>query len=100
MLLYSFSGVLTKAAAGQPFLSWNFLLCYGGAIGVLFIYAIAWQLVLKRVPLSTAYANRAVTVAWSLIWGVVLFKETLRLSMILGTAVIAVGIYMVVTADE
>ena len=100
MLFYSLSGVLTKLASGHALLSMRFLLCYGGAIGVLFLYALVWQVVLKRVPLSVAYANRAITVAWSLVWGVVIFQEKVSLSMVIGTAVMAVGIYFVVTSDE
>ena len=100
MLLYSCSGVFTKLAAGYPFLSWGFIFSYGGAIGVLFVYALLWQLVLKKVPLSVAYANRAMTTGWTLFWGVVLFHETVSPTMLIGTAVMAVGIYLVVTSDE
>ena len=35
------------------------MLLYGAEIGVLGIYALCWQQVIKRVELSVAYANRA-----------------------------------------
>lgn len=100
MLFYSLSSVLTKLAAGREFLSLKFLLCYGGALGVLFVYAIAWQQILARVPLTTAYANRAITVGWSMLWSYVIFHERITIAMLAGTAVIAAGIYMVMTSDE
>lgn len=100
MLAYSWSGVFTKFAAGEVFLSFSFFLYYAVAIGILFLYALLWQLVLRRVSLTTAYANRAVTVIWSIVWGSVIFKEKVSTSMIVGVVIIAAGIFTVVTADE
>ncbi len=64
------------------------------------IYAIAWQQILKRLPLTVAYANKPVSLIWGMIWGSMLFREKITWNMILGAGIIFVGIYLVVTADE
>ena len=41
LMLYSASGIFSKLAAGQPFLSPRFCLCYAIIIALLGIYAVA-----------------------------------------------------------
>lgn len=100
ILAFSMSSVLEKLAANQPFLSMDWILLYAGALLIIGLYALAWQQFLKRIPLSTAYANRAMTMLWSMAFGVLFFKETITWNMVLGVIVIAVGVYFVVTGDE
>ena len=64
MLIFSLSPVCSKLAGQQPFLSFKFVLFYGLVILLLGIYALLWQQIIKRMPLTTAYANKAVTGAW------------------------------------
>ncbi len=99
VLLFSLSSVVQKIAARHPIFSWNWILLYGLSVCIIGAYAIAWQQFLKRMPLTTAYANRSMTMLWGMIWGALLFHETISWNMILGVAVIAVGIYFVVTGD-
>lgn len=61
-------------AAQQEFLSFKFFFFYGLVLLILFAYAIAWQQVLKGLPLVTAYANKAVTVIWKLVLGSAFFS--------------------------
>ena len=77
LMVYSMSGIFSKLAAGQPFLSFRFCLYYGVIIALLGLYAIGWQQIIKRMPLTSAYANRAVTVVWGIVWGAVLFGEAI-----------------------
>ena len=42
---------------------------------ILGIYALLWQQVIKKFELSVAYANKAVTLLWALIWGIFIFHE-------------------------
>ena len=100
MLISSLSGVLAKLAALQKMFSLPFFLLYGGELALIFIYAIVWQQVLKRLPLTVAYANRPVSLAWGLVWGALFFRETIRWNMLLGAAVIFVGIYLMVSDNE
>jgi len=66
LMLYSMGGIFSKLAGAEPILSFKFCLYYGMIIGILGIYAIGWQQIIKRMPLTTAFANKAVTVVWDL----------------------------------
>lgn len=99
LLIYSLSGIFSKFAGRENIFSFNFIVFYGAVLLILFLYAIVWQQILKRVSLITAYANKAVTVIWGLIWGFVVFKETITIWNVIGAMVIVVGVYMVVKAD-
>ena len=99
LLAYSFSDIASKSAAGFDFLSPGFIICYGIVLAILAIYAIGWQQVIKRLPLTTAYANRAVTVAWGIVWGVLIFKEPLNVPKTLGAFVVLVGVALYAWAD-
>lgn len=100
ILIYSFSSLLSKAASSCPAGSIPFLLLYGCSLGILAIYALIWQQILKRFPLTTAYSNRAFTVVLGMIWGTLFFQERITVGMLLGAACILCGIRIVVSADE
>ena len=100
LLFNSMSGVLSKLASGEEFFSPMFLLIYAGEIAVLFIYAIAWQQVLKRLPLTVAFSNKSLAMVWSMTWGVCLFDETITLPMVIGAVIVLIGVILVVTSRE
>lgn len=100
LLIYSLGGIFSKNAGMQPFLSLKFCLFYGIVLLELFFYAIMWQQILKRLPLVTAFANKAIVVIWGLLWGKLFFKESISLMQIVGAIVIILGVYMVVSSDD
>lgn len=100
VLMFASSGIFTKLASAESFLSIKFLCFYGLAIGIMFVYAVLWQQFLKYIPLSTAYASKSVSTVWTMLFGFLFFQETITLSMIIGAVVIIVGVFIVVTADE
>lgn len=115
LALFSVSAILSKLAAGEEApsvalltkgsLSWDalpikWLVYYAGILFIMFIYAIAWQQIIKHMPIVTAYANKAVLVIWGLIWGFILFKEKISLPQVIGAVIIIAGVYLVVTGDE
>ncbi len=100
LALYSLSSICGKLAAGFDFLSLGFILCYGGMIGVLGIYAIGWQQIIKRVPLTFAYANRAVTVVWGIIWGALFFHEGISPLKLLGAAIVLAGVVLYASTEH
>lgn len=100
LMLYSLCSICGKLAAGYDFLSTGFILCYGGMICVLGVYAIGWQQIIKRMPLTSAYANRAVTIVWGIIWGVLLFHEQLSAAKLVGAAVVLAGVALYAVADN
>lgn len=100
LFLFSLGSVCSKIAGQAEFLSVKFIIFYGLVLVILFGYALVWQQILKKLPLVTAYANKAVTVIWGLLWGTIIFKEQITIWNILGAAIIIFGIYMVVSSDE
>lgn len=100
VIVYSFCGVFQKLASGYPMISIQFLLFYGCSVGILFVYAILWQIILKKVPLTTAYSNRAVAMIWSLVWSFLLFQETISWNKVVGAVIICYGVYRVMAAGE
>lgn len=60
-----------------------------------FIYAIAWQKVIRKFDLNTAYANKSVYLIWSQIWAVMIFKENLTVTNIIGLIVVLIGVLVV-----
>ena len=100
ILFISISGICAKTAAKYDFLSLNWIIFYGLVICILGFYAIAWQQVIKRLPLIVAYANKAVTTIWGLVWGFLIFHEKITPLKVIGAAIVIVGVYFVVTGDE
>ena len=100
LALYSVLGICSKFAAQEKFLSIKFILYYSIVIFNLFLYAICWQQIIKRLPLVTAYANKAVTVIWGLILGRFVFGEAITIQKVIGTIVIIIGIVFVIKGDE
>ena len=94
LALYSVCGVFSKMASKSSFLSIDFCLYYCGIILLLGIYAIVWQQVIKELPLTVAFANKAVTVLWGIIWGIMLFNENIALIQFIGASLIITGIIL------
>lgn len=99
ILMISCSSISSKLA-GINMPSIKGLFYYGITICILGVYAIAWQQVIKHLPLITAYANKAVTTIWGLIWGYFLFHEKITPLKLIGAAVVICGVYLVVSGDE
>lgn len=99
LLVYSLGSLCSKWAAQSEFLSFRFFLFYGLVLLSLAVYALGWQQVLKRIPLVTAYANKAAIVVWGMLWGLLFFGEAITLRKIVGAAVIMAGIVLVVRED-
>ena len=97
--IYSLSGFFSKNAAAQPFLSWKYIAFYCGMMAIMVIYAVGWQQVIKRLPLTLAFANKAVTVVWGILWGAVFFHESITPGKLIGAAVIVAGVVLFVKAD-
>lgn len=100
LFIYSIESVCSKMAAAQEMFSFKFFLFYGLVLFLLFVYALAWQRILKYMPLTIAYANKGITIIWGMVWGALLFHEAITVKTIIGGAIILAGIYMVVTNNE
>lgn len=99
LMVYSMSGILSKTAAGAPFLSLEFCFLYLGILSLLGLYAIGWQQILKRLPLTTAFSNKAITIVWGIVWGVVFFAEEITPFKVFGALLIMAGVVLFSKAD-
>jgi len=90
-LIYSINSIVAKFASAEEF-GLKFILLYGLEVLILGIYAILWQQVIKKFELSVAYANKAVTLIWAMLWGAVLFKEQITMNKVAGILLVIVGI--------
>ena len=100
LMFFSLGGIFSKLASKQPFLSLKFILCYGALLFIMFVYAIGWQQIIKRLPLTMAYANRAVTIVWGIIWGLLFFNEKLNVGKIIGAVIVIAGVLLYVTESD
>lgn len=99
LLLYAVGSVFAKyAGLSNDF--WKTILFLALEFAMLGAYALLWQLILKNTPLTTAYANRAICVVWSYLFGFLLFGETLTLGKGIGIILVIVGILVLVTTDD
>ena len=100
LIFFSLGGIFSKLASKQSFLSLKFILCYGSLLFIMFVYAIGWQQIIKRLPLTMAYANRAVTIVWGIIWGLLFFNEKLNVGKIIGAVIVIAGVLLYVTESD
>lgn len=91
-LLYACVTLFTKFAAQQEFMSMPYYLAFCGAIGVMGMYAICWQQVLKHIDLSTAYMFKGTSLIFVILLAYVLFGEAITIMNIIGAIVIIIGI--------
>ncbi len=99
-LFLSLTSVCTKWASASEFLSWQYIVGILGAVTVLGLYAIIWQQMLKKLPLSTAYIFKGVGVIFTLLYSVLLFGEIITWTNIIGAILIVVGITLYAKEDK
>ena len=84
-----------KLASRHPFLSLPYLLWMGAELGILGVYALCWQQIIKKVDISVAYSNRAAAIVWTTLWAALFFRERISLQNVLGILILFAGIWMV-----
>ncbi|MEG0683112.1 MAG: EamA family transporter [Raoultibacter sp.] len=99
LMLYSVTEVLGKSASAYPLSDPRFFLLYGSILLILVVYALGWQQVIKHLPLTTAFANKAVTVFWGIIWGALFFQEAVTPLKLAGVALIIAGVLLFSRSD-
>ncbi len=90
--IYSLSGVFSKIASRYTFISPQYILCVCAIIGLLGFYAIMWQIVLKKIPLSKAYLFKSIGIIFSMIYAAFLFNEPFTINNIIGSSMIISGV--------
>lgn len=93
-LIYACTSICTKMASRQEMLSWPYLLWIAGAVGVMGVYALLWQQVITRMPISTAYMFKGTSLIFVLLFSVLLFGEGITANNLIGSAIIIAGIVL------
>lgn len=91
-MVYACSAFFSKSAAMCPFMSTGYILNVCGVVLVLGLYAILWQQVIKRMPISTAFMFKGTTLLFALLISFFLFGEPITWMNGLGAILIIGGI--------
>ena len=83
--LYSIIAVLEKQTSHFTFNQREFYIFYGIMLGLLFLYAIIWQRVLKMFLLTTAYINKGSVFIFNGFWAILVFNEAYYYSFHIAT---------------
>lgn len=100
VIIYTFSSIIAKMASGTEPFSLQFILFYGADVAVLGIYALLWQQMIKRFPLSVAYANRSMALCWSLLWSILIFGNEVTPQNLAGILLVIAGTWIVNSDDS
>lgn len=98
LLIYSLTSVLSKTAAEERGI--KFFALYGAVLFCLALYAVLWQIVLKRFSLTVAFVNKAIVVVWGILWGWLFFDEAVTWNKLVGAVIIMIGIMLVVRDSD
>jgi multidrug transporter EmrE-like cation transporter len=88
-------GIFAKLAAKESFLTMKFMLFYGTSLFILVVYSFLWQIILRRIPLNTAYSNKGVVIVWGMIWGGLFFGEEMNIAKIIAVVLIIIGVVFI-----
>lgn len=97
VMINTLGGVCSKTAASKKFMSTEWCILYGLLLLILFVYAVVWQQVLKKISLNIAYANKAAGVVWVMLWGCTIFGEKLSAARIIGCIMILAGMFIMLS---
>ncbi len=99
VIIYTISTVMAKFSSAGETLG-RFLIFFGLELFFLGIYALFWQQLIKRFPLSLAYANRAMALLWSALWARIIFGEEIGIRQLAGIGLVIVGILIINTEKQ
>lgn len=93
-LFGSFSGVFSKFASQYEAMSFPYMAFLTASVLVLGVYAILWQQIIKRMPVTEAYMLKAMCGFIGLAQAYLIFSEQITLCNILGTSITIIGIIL------
>ena len=99
VVIYSLSTVAANLASKHAFLSWKYILFFGLEFFILGVYAIVWQQMIKKFQLSIAYANKALTLMWSMLWNFVIFSQGITPWKVVGVVLVVIGVMVMNFSD-
>ncbi|MBE5841933.1 hypothetical protein SAMN02910275_02193 [Butyrivibrio sp. INlla18] len=92
VVIYSLSTVAANLASKHEFLSFEYIAFFGLEFVILGIYAIVWQQMIKKFQLSVAYANKALTLMWSMLWNFLIFSQGITPFKVVGVLLVVAGV--------
>ena len=90
--VYACSTIFSKQASKYDFLSPLYILFFAGSVGALGLYAVMWQQIIKRIPISDAYMFKGTSLIFVLLLSYVFFGEIITVNNVIGATVIICGI--------
>ena len=91
--IYSLSVLFSKIAGVQDN-NISFIVFYFISLGFMGIYAILWQIILKKNDLSKAYPFKCLTIVFLMIFGYFMWNEVITFNIIIGTLLIFAGVML------
>ena len=92
VIVYSLSTVAANLASKQKFLSFGYIAFFGLEFVILAVYALIWQQMIKKFQLSTACANKALTLMWSMLWNFIIFSQPISVPKVIGVLLVIAGV--------
>lgn len=93
-LLYACVSIFTKYASLSEFMSWGYVWAVVGAIGLMGLYAVLWQQILKHIELSLAYMFKGTSIVFVMLLAHMIFGEQITWNNIIGAIIIILGIVL------
>lgn len=97
VIVYSLSTVAANLASKYDFLSMGYILFFSLEFLILAAYALIWQQMIKKFQLSVAYANKAMTLMWSMLWNFIIFSQGITPFKVVGVLLVVVGVVIMNT---
>lgn len=99
-LLYAIVLILNRMASTYVPLSLGYILLLSISVIVLAIYALSWQQIIKKMPISDAYMFKGTSIVFVLLLSAWLFEEIITWQNIVGSIIIILGIALFAKAEK
>lgn len=99
-LLYAIVLILNRMASIYAPLSLGYILLLSISVIVLAIYALSWQQIIKRMPISDAYMFKGTSIVFVLLLSSLIFGEIITWQNVVGSIIIIFGIALFAKADK
>ena len=100
VFMESLTSPCLKLGGRYPFMSTGYIAWFCLAVLILGFYAVCWQLILEKLPLTTAYLRRGFSYILIFVWARVIFHEAITWKQILGIIVITIGMVISISDEK
>ena len=92
--------IATKYTSLQNFMSLSYIISLTCVLFFMSLYALSWQQIIKRMPISDAYMFKGTSIVFVLLLSAWLFDEIITLQNVVGSFIIILGIALFAKADK